>query len=83
MAGVSEEPVKKPILLDTSPLIIMCSFKGGGRLVVEHIIPSQQLKIVETVASEATANPAHSDAAVVLRLFRTYASCILMAGERS
>jgi predicted nucleic acid-binding protein len=60
----------REILLDTSPLITLCTFRAQGQLVVEHFLKLASFQVARTVALEATANPAHSDAAVVDNLLK-------------
>jgi hypothetical protein len=57
---------KPQFILDTSPLITLCSFKVAHRLVIEHILPIVDFVIVETVAFEGTSNPAYTDSATIL-----------------
>ncbi|MBL1137128.1 MAG: hypothetical protein D8M56_17625 [Chloroflexi bacterium] len=54
--------------MDTSPLITLCKFKVRGQLIVDYLLPIFDLQVVETVAQEATANPAYTDAKVVQQL---------------
>ena len=61
---------KPQIILDTSPLISLCVFRAAGQLVIEHLLAAASLIVAGTVAAEATANPAHSDAAVVETLLK-------------
>jgi predicted nucleic acid-binding protein len=56
------------LILDTSPLITICSFQAKRVLVVEHILSFANITIVDTVGREATANPAYKDAQVILGL---------------
>jgi hypothetical protein len=56
------------IILDTSPLITLCTFKVSKQLVIEHLLPICELVVVETVALEGTANPTHSDAKTINKL---------------
>ncbi len=59
------------LILDTSPLITLCSFRVGGQPAIEHILGVAALRVAETVALEATANMAHPDATVIGRLLET------------
>ena len=59
---------RRSILLDTSPLITLCTFSVAGQLIIEHLLEIAAFTLVSTVVAEATANPAHADAAVVKRL---------------
>lgn len=58
------------VLWDTSPLVTLCSFKIGNKPIIEHILPLfyQTFVVVQTVATELTANPTHADSAVANRL---------------
>ena len=57
------------LLLDTSPLITLCSFRAAGSLIIEHVLKAAApVFLVESVAVEATVNPAYADAAVVRQL---------------
>ena len=62
---------RQQIILDTSPLITLCSFRAEGQLVVEHLLATSSFSIAESVAAEATVNPGYSDAAVIKTLLDT------------
>jgi len=68
---LNEHKLKTPILCDTSPLITMCAFRVRGKLVIEHLSPVNTFVVVDTVASEATANPAHPDTAIIQGLLQS------------
>ncbi len=56
------------VILDTSPLITLCSFEVAGKLAIEHVLSVADVVVVETVAAEGTANPAYPDAAAIRML---------------
>lgn len=64
------EPQPLQVIFDTSPLITLCSFRLAGtrQLVVDYMVPNVTMILVDTVAKEATANPAHSDAREIHKL---------------
>lgn len=63
--------LKPQILLDTSPLITLCTFRVKGQFVVDYLLEVASIVVAETVAAEATVNPAYSDAAVIDSLLKT------------
>ncbi len=62
---------KPQIILDTSPLITLCSFRVNNQRVVEYLLDLASVFVVDTVAKEATANPGYADSAVVAQLLET------------
>lgn len=58
-------------IFDTSPLITLAGTTVDGKAAIEHLLPFIHLLVVETVAQEATANPAYADARLVQTLLDT------------
>ncbi len=67
------------LLLDTSPLITLCTFRAAGALIIEHVLRIASPILVESVAAEATVNPAHADAVVVRQLLNAEHIVVLPA----
>ena len=62
-------PNSKPqVILDTSPLITLCSFVAQGELIIDSVLSFVDILVVDTVAQECTANQNYADARTIQKL---------------
>jgi len=66
-----QEKVKKVILVDTGPLITLCAFAVHGKTIIDYILPHCEIVLVDSVATEATANPTYKDSIVISQLLKS------------
>jgi predicted nucleic acid-binding protein len=74
---------RKAVLLDTSPIITLASFRLGKETLLERLVPATVLYLPASVAAEATANRKYADAVHIHDMMKQNAVRVLAVRRAS